>query len=576
MWTSNNMTQISRINGEALKIRAGYYTTSEPYFSGLGVPISDADVSYITSWMLTGDLTYITSLYEATIIIDAVAGEYSINLLASQTLYSTYKTDFQIRVLHQFSISPVLSDYNSNFFDNLILRFSLVDISNMSTPVLPDSMTLLVNGTTISSSDYSYELVDNFLEVNLDIQNIHLDTKVYELNISVAKSYFIESYSKEETSTISYLHIEPIPTITQPVTLSPTVYHNNQTTVSFRYIDTNHSTTIRGAVFSIESDIEEMEIITQYEEDGLYSVVIRVFEPTVKSMNIFVSISKSGYEAKVGIFLITVNIEEIETPTITETNGLETLTLILIIISSTLTVFLLSASYFYIRSRRKKAILLSKQETEKARDIFQSVLMIKKILIVHQETSLPVFDLNVYEGVDFDPSMVSGVLQAISSIGTEMIKAPTGIKKIEYYGFVVTSGYSGVYTVYIFSETELCIEMMKGISNIAQWFDIIFGYDGTKWDGSMELYYDYEEQIREKVAEELFLWLLYPIELVPGVAEKLENLKEIDRIIIKFLKDKGPSTVIQLTDQVYEYEDEEIIQSIMKMKNEEKLLIQIK
>ena len=574
-WTSNNMTQVSRINGESLRVRAGYYTTSEPYFSGMGVSITDANVSYLTSWMLTGDLTYITSYYETTIIIDVLAGEYSIDLVASRSLYSTYTTDFSIRVLHQFSISPVLSDYSSNILDDIDIRFSLVDISNVSTPVLPDSITLIANGTLISSSEYSYGLVNNFLEVHLITQNLNLDTKIYELNISVAKNYFIESYSKEETSTIVYLHIEQIPTEIQLVSSSSTIYRNNQTTITFRYVDINHSIPISGAIFSIESDIEEMEIVTQYEEEGLYTVVIRIFEPTVTSMNIFLSISKNGYEVKAGIHLVTLNVKEVTTPTITDPNGPSTLTLILIIVSSTLAVLLFSASYFYFRFRRKKSLLLSKQEKESARNIFQSVMMLKKILIVHQETSLPVYDLNVNEDVDFDPSMVSGVLQAISSIGTEMIKAPTGVKKIEYYGFVVTSGYSGVYTVYTFSETELCMEMMEGVSNIAQWFDIIFGYDGTKWDGSMELYYDYEDQIREKVTEELYLWLLYPLELVPGIDEKLEHLKDIDKAILKYLQDRGPTTIIQITDQIQNYEDEDIIRSIMNMKNEEKILVRM-
>ncbi len=575
MWTSDNLTQVSRINGESLRVRAGYFTTSEPYFSGIGVPITDANVSYYASWLSSGTLDYETQYYEASIIIDVIGGEYSIDLVASRILYSTYTIDFPILVLHQFSISAILSEYHINFLDNIDIRFSLVDISNMSTPILPDSITLLLNGTAISSSDYSYGLENNFLEVSLDIQNLNLEISYYELNISASKNYFIESYSKEETSTIVYLHTEQIPTTIQLVSSPSAIYQNNQTTISFRYIDNNHSTPIRDAIFSVESDITEMEIVTQYEEEGLYTVVIRIFEPTETSMNIFLSISKDGYEAKANIHLTTLSIDEIETPIITDPNGLGTLTLILIIVSVTLAVLLLGASYFYVRFRRKKMILLNKQETEKARNIFQSVMMIKKILIVHQETSLPVFDLNVYEDVDFDPSMVSGVLQAISSIGTEMIKAPTGVKKIEYYGFVVTSGYSGVYTVYIFSETELCIEMVEGISNIAQWFDIIFGYDGTKWDGSMELYHDYENQIREKVAEELFLWLLYPLELVSGVSEKLESMKEIDKVLIKFLKNKGASSVIQITDQVQEYEDEEIIRSIIRMKDEQKLIVQI-
>ncbi len=215
------------------------------------------------------------------------------------------------------------------------------------------------------------------------------------------------------------------------------------------------------------------------------------------------------------------------------------------------------------------------EKKEKARYLFQSAFMIRKILVVHHETSLPVYEMNLEENIGLDSSMITGVLQAISSIGMEMIGAPTGVKKIEYYGFVVTSAYSGAYTSYVFSETELDAEIVKGVSNLAKWFDVIFGYDSEQWDGSMDLFNEYKDTINEKVFQELYLWLLYPIELAPDTMNDYEKFSSINKKIVDFINSKGKTTVMQLVDKIEDFDDETLLSNIIELVKKEKIITNI-
>ena len=195
--------------------------------------------------------------------------------------------------------------------------------------------------------------------------------------------------------------------------------------------------------------------------------------------------------------------------------------------------------------------------------------MIRKILIVHHETSLPVYEMNLEENIGLDSSMITGVLQAISSIGMEMIGAPTGVKKIEYYGFVVTSAYSGAYTCYVFSETELDSEIVNGVYNLSKWFDVIFGYDSEQWDGSMDLFNEYKDTINEKVFQELYLWMIYPIELAPDTMKSYDSFSPMNKKIIDFINKKGKTTVMVLVDNIEDFEDEMILNNIIELVKKE-------
>ncbi|NPD88636.1 MAG: hypothetical protein HGN29_07920 [Asgard group archaeon] len=201
----------------------------------------------------------------------------------------------------------------------------------------------------------------------------------------------------------------------------------------------------------------------------------------------------------------------------------------------------------------------------KAREIFQSVFMIRKIIVVHHETSLPVFEQDFYENSNIDSSIVTGVLQAVSSIGREITGSPTSIKKIEFHGFVVTNAYSGDYTVYLFSERSIHEALADGVQHIAKWFDVIFGHDGAQWDGSMDLFNEYKVTIREKICKELFLWFLYPIHISDLDPEQIKPLRPIEKDIISLIKSRERATTMILMDQLNSYTNGELLEALVQL-----------
>ena len=200
-----------------------------------------------------------------------------------------------------------------------------------------------------------------------------------------------------------------------------------------------------------------------------------------------------------------------------------------------------------------------------AKEIFQSVFMVRKIIVVHLETSLPVFEQNYYENTSIDTSIIAGVLNAITSIGKEMIGAPTSIKKIVFHGFVVTNAVCGAYSVYVFSERDLHESLIEGANNIAQWFDLIFGYDGSQWDGSMDLFNKYNNAIKEKICKELFLWFIYSIRISEHDSMKLDSLGVVEREILSYIEERGETTCMMLLDQIRIFNNSELLEGLFNL-----------
>jgi hypothetical protein len=202
---------------------------------------------------------------------------------------------------------------------------------------------------------------------------------------------------------------------------------------------------------------------------------------------------------------------------------------------------------------------------EDAREIFQSVFMIKKLLVINHETSIPVFEMNFSKNTGVDSSLISGVFQAISSIGTDIVGAPTSIKKLEFHGFVVTSAFCGAYTVYLFSERDVDQRIIKGLSNVVQWFDTIFGFEGGIWDGSIDRFTEDRRTIEEKICKELFLWLLFPLSVPIKALNILEDLEEAEQEIISFISSKGKTSSMKLIDHLNRYENEEVLYHLINL-----------
>ncbi|MCK4845742.1 MAG: hypothetical protein KAS95_08720, partial [Candidatus Heimdallarchaeota archaeon] len=393
-WYNNSLQDIRRINGHDISIRVVYYHLSEPFFTGYGTLISGGEVSFSTSWGDSGNLVFDSPYYEYSIPTDLPPSDHFIDIEAKGQFLENHTIDFAVEILHQFTIENLQTDYYTNYTNEAIIKFRVLDVSNSSVSVLPDSMIFSYNGTSIDSSAYSTRILsDNTLETTFDTALMLLSTVSYDFSITISKAGFIASYS--ENDAVSNVSLSVLPIVTKIVIVNSvsSINHNNQTTVSFRLIDTNHSTHLTGANFEIHTDIEGVEVTSHGEDAGLYFFVLTVHEPSLSSVNIFLNISLEGYVAKQNYLLTSIGITPGSTQTSTSPD--EGAPLYMYLLIAFFAAIIIGGSAFYIFQRRRSTALSEKKEIYKhINSIYQSVISIKKLIVVHAETSLPIFEMD--------------------------------------------------------------------------------------------------------------------------------------------------------------------------------------
>ena len=120
------------------------------------------------------------------------------------------------------------------------------------------------------------------------------------------------------------------------------------------------------------------------------------------------------------------------------------------------------------------------------RKTYQDVFMIRKLLVVQHEACLPIFEMDLNSTIKIDPSILCDFLQAETPIEVVEVDENSTITKIKYYGFEIISASYTTYSVYLFSERELEKEVDKKVLELAQWFNVIFGFDSTEGEYSKE------------------------------------------------------------------------------------------
>jgi len=213
--------------------------------------------------------------------------------------------------------------------------------------------------------------------------------------------------------------------------------------------------------------------------------------------------------------------------------------------------------------------------SDRLRDIYQTVFMIQKILIVHHETSLPVFEKDVENTIPFEAAMITGILEAISLIGQEMVGIPTGFKKLLFHGFAVTGTYFNGFTIYVFSETELVKEIEMGMQKLAKWFSITFSSRKRNWDGALDIFKINKNIIESKISQCLFLWLLYPFEVSKNYQLDRSNLSVLGRAIFECVNKNIRCTTARLLDYFKQYDEEEILCGIFNLVEEGYIVISL-
>jgi hypothetical protein len=183
--------------------------------------------------------------------------------------------------------------------------------------------------------------------------------------------------------------------------------------------------------------------------------------------------------------------------------------------------------------------------------------MIKKILVVHTERCMPIFEIDLRSEIEIDPSMICEELDAATLSKMQETLGTVEVFKIQYYSFTVLTSMLGPYTVYLFAEAEPSPVVEAGVLELAKWFNVIMGYDGVEWKGPDEIQDYFKESIIKKVMELFSIWMLYPLEVNQEAMKRIFGRNELQRKIISLFKEKKNITSVKLLDELIMIADEE-------------------
>ena len=302
-----------------------------------------------------------------------------------------------------------------------------------------------------------------------------------------------------------------------------------------------------GANFDISFDLdpEDAEIIgTPTETMGLYSVTIRINAPDELSINIFLTINKPGYEAKTSITIKSISI----IPPI-EDGGIPFFIFIIIGIFSAAAI--ITPTVVVVRRKLTKDKRAEKALFARIYGLYESVLSITKLIIVHKATGLPVYEMDLGSEITLDPSLITGFLTAISSMGIELRGDRAGsVKRLQYKNFLVTGSEAGQFTLYTFSETDLNQEIEDKLTVISEWFAKMFSNITEDWDGSTEVFRINLQGITEKIMKEIHLWIFYPFTVSPYKQAEIEEFTGLRKRLVEYITNGDNVTISRIFDEL--------------------------
>ncbi|MCE7742844.1 MAG: hypothetical protein GOP50_10355, partial [Candidatus Heimdallarchaeota archaeon] len=543
IWVSDNLETIERINGEGIRIRVYYYNISDPFFSGSGTLITAATVSYYAGWLDSGTIPFGIFAYEYDIITDAPANSFSIDLSAQGQFLENHTIQFTVDILHVFQINKEYDNYYTNFTNDFIIKFDLIDISNFNTPIEPDDLELQFYGNPLQLTDFSQNFSDGKIVLQFDSGELGLDIGFHILDVNISKANYIDILGQENTFVSFNLNIIPIETEIEVIETVEEMVINSQTVIKFSYIDTNHSTLIRGGNVDVSVDIENVDVWLDPEVDGVYSIVVKTLEPTVASLNIYIDVSKDGYETQLNHRLVAISI--IITEPLPPPEGFPFYIFIIIGILGAAALIIpvvLIARRKVMRERRSQ-----KTQFTNIYKFYEGILSITKLIIVHNTTSLPVYEMDLGSEITIEPTLITGFLSAVSTVGGE-IKGDksASVKKVEYMDFQVAASKSGHFTLYTFSEAELNKEIEQKLTVISDWFAMMFSNITDDWDGSTESFRMNLKGITEKIMKEIHLWIFYPFRVSPTKVVEVERMSGLRKKLINYVQGQDNITISRL------------------------------
>ncbi len=197
-----------------------------------------------------------------------------------------------------------------------------------------------------------------------------------------------------------------------------------------------------------------------------------------------------------------------------------------------------------IRPKKLSKQYKRKKYVDSVSNILLSVMSIKKVLVVHRETGAPVYDLDLGSQMRVSSELVTGFLQAVSTMASEITgKSRYSVKKLDYGDFIVSSVGDENYVIYVFSDRELCNELLEGLSKFSKFFGERFKHVAENWTGLIEEFTNNEKIILRNISENLYIWTLYPLATNPTKANEIKKLAIKQQKIYKFVKEAKDATI---------------------------------
>ncbi|MCK4896916.1 MAG: hypothetical protein KAS47_08905, partial [Candidatus Heimdallarchaeota archaeon] len=186
--------------------------------------------------------------------------------------------------------------------------------------------------------------------------------------------------------------------------------------------------------------------------------------------------------------------------------------------------------------------------------------------------SLPVFEYDIEYKNTVDTSLITGFLSVVASMGQQIGGIGTGgIKKLEYRNFVVNTASSDLYSVFMFSSEEINGELTSRLFDLIMWFEYSFPIEGV-WDGKMDLYVGKKNLIQDKIAESLYIWLFFPLQVNVKKKKDIKKLKDINVKITNYIVKSESVSISSLITEFQNIELHDILNTVFTLVNKEFLL----
>ncbi|MFX1294436.1 MAG: hypothetical protein ACFFD2_06225 [Promethearchaeota archaeon] len=159
---------------------------------------------------------------------------------------------------------------------------------------------------------------------------------------------------------------------------------------------------------------------------------------------------------------------------------------------------------------------------------------LQHILIIHKLSGTCLFSFSC-SALNFDPDLVSGFLQAISTFGTEVSSHETGLEEVRYQGFVVALSEGDVVRSAFICNQSPARTLLSSIKYFTIKFEDEFRKYLENWTGDISVFTRTPQLIEDYFKIGSKLLFLIPKIPVEGTLTKEKIIKKLNQI----LKEKG-------------------------------------